>query len=411
MLRVLRWGTVVAIAAFALGGFAWAASSEKYELELVMPNATNLLEGSRVEVDGKPVGEVTGLEARDSKAVVTVSVDDEHAPMHAGTKAQVEWRGVLGERVIRLLPGPEGNPKIPPDSLVQAGSEQVELDQVLAALDRPTREHLKSTVQQLDHHLKDHPQDIQATLKTAGPAVQELGEVLKAVGQDGPAIQSLIRNLRTMMEPVAGRQAELEKIVHELTAATDTMSSEQEQLKQALGELPSTLDSAKRTMDGVPDAVDETAPLLRDLRPATQQLNSVSRNLSPLLRDLQPAIGDLRPTLNSTNELLQRTPDLLDSTHGTLPGVTHALDQLNPAVQFLRPYTPDLMGWLSNWSGAFANYDSQGHYFHGAVQVSPSVLDDNPGVNAGLKGGPNSRPAPGMASGQPWVDANGSSPR
>lgn len=264
MLRVVKWGAVVLMAAVAFGGAAWAASSDDYKMQLVMPNAANLLDGSRVEVDGMPVGEVTGLGARDNKALVTVSVDDEHAPLHAGTKAQVEWRGLLGERVIRLLPGPRSNSEIPSGGLVEAGSEQVEVEQVLAALDPPTRDHLKSTVQQLDHHLKDHPQDIKATLDTAGPAVQELGEVLKAVGQDGPAIQGLIRDLRTMMEPVAGRQAELEKIVHELTAATGTMSAEQQQLKRTLGELPSTLDSAKRTMDSVPGAVDETAPLLRD---------------------------------------------------------------------------------------------------------------------------------------------------
>ena len=411
MLRVVKWGAVVLIAAFALGGAAWAANSDDYKMQLVMPNAANLLNGSRVEVDGMPVGEVTGLGARDNKALVTVSVDDEHAPLHAGTKAQVEWRGLLGERVIRLLPGPRSNPEIPSGGLVEAGSEQVEVEQVLAALDPPTRDHLKSTVQQLDQQLKDHPQDIKATLDTAGPAVQELGEVLKAVGQDGPAIQNLIRDLRTMMEPVAGRQAELKKIVHELTAATGTMSGEQQQLKRTLGELPSTLDSAKRTMDGVPAAVDETAPLLRDLRPATHQLKSVSRNLSPLLRDLRPTMNELRPTLNSADQLLQRTPNLLDSAHGTVPGVTHALDQVNPAVKFLRPYTPDLVGWLSNWSGAFANYDSQGHYFHGIVQAGTNILDDNPGANVGLKGGPNARPAPGMASGHAWVDANGSTPR
>lgn len=411
---MFRAGKLVALAAVAtavVGGTAWAVENDDYELKLVMPNAANVLEGSRVEVDGSPVGSVTGLEARDNQALVTVSVDGDHAPLHSGSKAQVEWRGLLGERVIRLIPGPESNPEIPSGSLMEAGSEQVELDQVLAALDEPTRKHLNSTLQQLDQQLKDNPQDLRGALASAGPAVQELGEILKAVGQDGPAIQGLIRNLKTMMEPVAARHVELEKIVRDLNAATGEMSSEQTQLKRALSELPSTLDSAKRTMDGVPAAVDETVPLLRDLRPATQQLTSVSQNLSPLLSDLRPAISDLRPILNAADDLLQRTPALLDSAHTTVPGVNTALTQLNPAVQFLRPYTPDAMGWLSNWSAAFANYDSQGHYFHGLVQVGPNALDDNPGAAVGLKGGPNSRPAPGMASGQAWVDANGSAPR
>ncbi|GAB3688428.1 hypothetical protein GCM10027597_42550 [Saccharopolyspora tripterygii] len=411
MLRAVKWVAVAAVATAVVGGTAWAVENDDYELQLVMPNAANVLEGSRVEVDGMPFGKVTGLSARDNRALVTVSVDGDRAPLHAGSTAQVEWRGLLGERVIRLVPGPDGNPEIPSGSLLEAGSEQVELDQVLSALDEPTRQHLNSTVQQLDRNLKDHPQDLRATLASAGPAVQELGEILKAVGQDGPAIQSLIRNLKTMMEPVAARRTELEQIVRDLNSATGAMSAEQDELKRALSELPSTLNSAKRTMDGVPAAVDETAPLLEDLRPATQQLVSVSQNLSPMLADLRPAMNDLRPTLNAADDLLQRTPPLLDSAHTTVPGVNNALTQLNPAVQFLRPYTPDLMGWLSNWSAAFANYDSQGHYFHGLVQVGTNVVDDNPGAAVGLKGGPNSRPAPGMASGQAWVDANGSSPR
>lgn len=411
MVRAVKWLAGAAAAVLVVGGTVLASQNHDYELQLVMPNAANVLDGSRVEVGGQPVGAVTDLQARDNKAVVTVSVDGDHAPLHAGSKAQVQWRGLLGERVIELQPGPVSNPAIPSGSLMEGGSEQVELDQVLSALDPATRSHLNSTVQQLDGSLKSHPQDIRASLDTAGPAVQELGEVLKAVGQDGPAIQNLITNLKQTMQPVAARQAELEKVVHDLTSTTGAMAAEQSQLGQALGQLPSTLDSAKGTMDGVPRAVDNTTPLLQDLQPATRQLTSVSKNLNPLLADLRPAIGDLRPTVKSANNLLHRTPALLDTTHGTVPGVTQAVTQLNPAVKFLRPYTPDLTGWLSNWGAAFSNFDSQGHYFHGLVQAGTNVVDDNPGANAGLKGGPNSTPAPGMATGHGWVDANGSGPR
>lgn len=412
-MAVTKWligAAVLAVAAVG-GGYLLAAQQHGYEIQLVMPNAANLLDGSRVEIGGGEVGQVTGLGTRDGSALVTVSVDDAHAPLHAGSTAQVQWRGLLGERVVSLTPGPAANPAIPSGAMLPAGGEQVELDQVLAALDPQTRTHLNSVVQQLDQSLKTHPDDIKATLSTAGPAVDELGAVLKAVGQDGPAIQNLITDLRKLMDPVVARQQQVRQVIGNLTSATDTLAAEQSQLQQALGALPSTLDSAQRAVDRVPGAVDAAVPLLQDARPATKQLTSLAQNLSPLLTDLRPAIADLRPTLRSATTLLQTTPALLDSAHGVLPGVTQAVTQLNPAVAFLRPYTPDLTGWLANWGAAFANYDAQGHYFHGLVQVSTSILDDNPGVNAGLKGGPSSTPAPGMASGQPWADANGSAPR
>jgi phospholipid/cholesterol/gamma-HCH transport system substrate-binding protein len=385
--------------------------SADHQLQIVMPNAANLLDGSRVEINGAQVGDVTGLATRDGQAVVTVTVDQAHWPLHAGTGAQVQWRGLLGERVLELTPAAAKNPEIPSGGMITAGTEQVELDQVLAALDPATRAHLDSTVRQLDQSLKAHPDDVKNTLSAAGPAVAELGEVLKAVGQDGPAITNLIANLKQTMDPLAARQTKVKQIISDLDAATSSMAGEQAQLQQALSQLPATLGSAQKTMAGVPSAVDATVPLLKDLRPSTQQLTSVAKTLSPLLVDLRPTMADLRPTLDAAGTLLQYTPTLLDSAHAVLPGVTQAAAQLNPAVTFLRPYTPDIVGWLSNWGAAFANFDSQGHYFHGIVQVGTNILDDNPGVVVGLKGGPNSTPAPGMASGQGWTDANGSGPR
>jgi phospholipid/cholesterol/gamma-HCH transport system substrate-binding protein len=255
-------GAVVAVAAI-VGGYLLVAPRGGYHLRIVMPNAANLLNGSRVEIKGRPAGKVTRLETRDGKALVTVTVDGAHAPLHAGTTAQVQWRGVLGERVVELQPAASGNPVIPSGSMISAGSEQVELDQVLAALDPATRAHLDSTVQQLDQSLKSHSGDLRNTLRTAGPAVQELGAVLKAVGQDGPAIKNLIADLRKLMDPLAARHAKLRQTFDDLTTATSSLAAEQNQLRQALGELPSTLGTAKKTMDGVPAAVDSTVPLLR----------------------------------------------------------------------------------------------------------------------------------------------------
>jgi phospholipid/cholesterol/gamma-HCH transport system substrate-binding protein len=408
----LKWiAGLVAVAAVAAGAGLGLLRHADYEVELVMPDAANLLDNSRVEIAGNPVGSVTDLTTRDGQAVVTASLDGEQTPLHAGTTAQVQWRGVFGERVIELRPGPAANPSIPSGGMIAAGTEQVELDQVLAALDAPTRAHLDSTVRQLDASLRARPDRMRETLDTAGPAVRQLGAVLRAVGQDGPAIQALIKNLRNVTAPLADRRVELQRLVLDLSQAMGSMSSEQQSLRQALGKLPSTLDTARQTMDRVPGAVDNAVPLLRDIRPATRRLTSVSRNLAPLLSDTRPVIARLRPTLGSTSALLRQTPPLLDNAHAVLPDIRQAATQLNPAVKFLRPYTPDAMGWISNWSGAFANYDAQGHYWHGLMQVGPSALDDNPGVNVGMKGGPNARPAPGIATGQGWVDANGSGQR
>ncbi len=53
---------------------------------------------------------------------------------------------MLGERYVNLVPGPNTNAALPDGAMFEAQSQQVEADQVLAALDVPTRARLSSMI-------------------------------------------------------------------------------------------------------------------------------------------------------------------------------------------------------------------------------------------------------------------------
>jgi phospholipid/cholesterol/gamma-HCH transport system substrate-binding protein len=186
----------------------------------------------------------------------------------------------------------------------------------------------------------------------------------------------------------------------------DQVVAQREALGGTLTELPGTLRQARTTLDSVPGTVDEVTPLLDALAPATERLPGVASDLRPLLSDLRPAIAELRPTLDAASELLQVTPGLLDSGTATVPELKETFSGLTPALDFLRPYTPELAGFLTNWNSANANFDRNGHYARiyvtaGAenVQVNPGVLP--PGTTKNLI------PLPGELVDQPWTDAFG----
>lgn len=412
MTRARRWLTA-SVAAISVGVTACTAlagdSARGYGLRLVLSNAAELAPGSPVLVNGRPAGKISTLGTKDGKAVVDVTLSAADAPMHSGTTAVVRWKAVLGERYVELVPGPAANATIPSGGMVPVSQDQVDVDQVLAALDPPTRAHLTSMVQQLDATLKQRPEDLKGFLRTAGPAVDALGQVLKGVGDDGHAIRKLVTDLHTMVGPLASRQGQLQQVVGDVTNLTTQVAPQQQQLRDALAALPPTLSQAKSTLDKVPGTVENATPLLADLRPATAQLGEVSKNLSPFLSDLRPAVAQLRPTLSAASELLKNTPQLLDSAHAVVPDLNSVVERLNPAVNFLRPYTPDLAGWLANWGSAFGYYDSQGHYAGAVIRAGVASLDENPGLP--LTVNTNPAPAPGTASGQPWTDAQGSGMR
>ncbi|WP_245818890.1 MlaD family protein [Haloechinothrix alba] len=394
--------TVALLLAAGAGLVAFGAKS--YEVQVLMPTADGTFVGGQVVLRGQEVGEITELGTQGDKALITATVDEEHAPLPAGTTARVSWESLLGTRVLELLPGQQKNPALRSGSMIESNIERVELDDVLAMLDEPTRDRVQGLVKQLNQTLQGREKEVGDTLNTAGPAVQAVGEVMRAVGEDGPAIRNLVKRLHAMTSELAPRRSELEQTVQNLGRLTSATAGKQEQLRTALAELPSTVREATTTLDRVPRTVDATVPLLRDLRPAAERLPSVARNLSPVLAELRPTLGDLKPTLASANSLLRYTPGLLDATHATLPGVDDAVTTLQPAVAFLRPYAPELTGWLTNWASVFANQNSSGNI--GRILVSLSGTSLNNGVlPPGMKQDPE--PAPGSIAGQPWVDANG----
>lgn len=383
------------------------AADDDYTLAVVLPAATNLVPGSEVEIHGASAGRVKSLETRDGKAVVTVALTDDYAPLHDGTTARVSYKALLGERILELMPGKSEANTLRNGALVEGAVDRVELDQVLAALDKPTRLRLQSLLDRLSGTLDGKEDDVRSTLQTLGPAVQALGQVLEAVGTDGPSIRKLVTRLSHLVTTLDQHDSDVRSTVSGLTKATRTIAANREQLGKALADLPETLRTARATLGDVPDTVDKAGPLLRALQPGVAQLPGVSQQLEPVLRDLRPTIAALRPTLSSVRTLLGATPRLLDGADSVLPHVDQVLGDAGPALTYLRPYTPELMGWLSNWGSAAANYDSNGHYLRAFIEEGGTSLVNNPGV---LPPGVTQHLTrlPGESEGQPWTDAHGS---
>lgn len=401
---------LLAVGALALGALTFTMKDDGYHLDVVMPAASNLVPGSVVQINGAPAGKVSSLEARDGKAVIGLDVDDEFAPLHDGTTVRISWKATLGERIVDLAPGPDTNPELPDGSMIEGTVDRVELDQVLAALDAPTRAHLQSLLSRLDATLSGSEGDLRSTLQSAGPAVQALGEVLRGVGDDGPSIRSLVVRLRELTSAVASRRSDLSGSVDRMASAVQVIAAQRVALRQLLAELPPTLDTANVTLGKVPSTVDAVVPLLDALQPATAKLPGVAHELSPLLRDLRPTVTELRPTLTALDQLLGGTPRLFRGLSSVAPQVGSAGQTLSPMLAYLRPYTPELAGWLSNWGSAAANYDANGHYLRAFGQEGSTSLNHNPGVLPPGITRHRSR-IPGEAEGQPWVDANGSEMR
>lgn len=399
-------GILLAILALILLIAYRAIPENKYTLTLVMPSADQSFVGGQVLIKGQPVGQVDSIGVKDNQALVKVSIDSKFAPLPSGTKATITWQSVLGARVISLTPGKATNPSLPSGYTLTGNTEAVDVDDLFAALDAPTRAHLRTMLGQLNNLLSGskNQQNLNVTLREAGPTFQAIGQLVQSVGEDGPAIKQLITQLHGVTATVAGRDSNLVNTINQLNQLTTAVAARQQQLSQTIAELPSTISNATSALNNVSGPVTSTRALLRTLTPATAQLPTIARLANPVLTDAQPALALLPSTLKSADQLLQKTPSLVSDVDATLPTVTSALTTANPMVAFLRPYTPELVGWLSNWNGVFGSMDGSGHYARALITTSASSLDELTSVPPGM--GQTGRPQPGSLVA--WTDAAGS---
>lgn len=415
-LRSVRLSWIVAVAAavavVALGASWLFGGDDAYAVDVAMPDAANLAGGGRVTIDGFDVGSIEGIEVRDGQALVRASVDDEHAPLPVGTTASIEYRALLGERVLVLHVPESAPPATIPDGGLITGAARVDLDQLLAALDEPTRAQISSLVPQSAALLDGREGDINASLVAAGPTVDALGEVLAAIGQDGPLLAQLLDDLQAIGATVTERRADVDATVGGLTDAIEAAANRRSELGTALEDLDDTAATATDVLERVPGTVDAVDPLLTELRPVVDQLPGVAADLRPLLADLRPAVGQLEPALANLGIVLEQAPALLDLSSSFLPTLAGGVDDLAPAVDFLRPYAPELVGWISNWGGAAAGYDANGHYLRINVKygstsavIVPGELGPFLGDIPGLGADPYREP--GTIVDEPWTDANG----
>ncbi len=367
-----------------------------YTVTIVFPAATNLNTGGLVEINGFPVGNVKHLGVNNGQAMVQVGLTSKNVPLHDGTTASILYQSLLGERYVSLIPGPKKNPVIPSGHMIINNQSntvvpRVEIDQIVSQLDPATRTRLTALVPQLrDVFSGANTQNAQQTLQTAEPTVKALAQVLDAVGADGQTLHQLVTDMAGLSTRLVNRQGDLVNTVQGLDRSMGAVAQQTGALSQGINQLPSTLTQAQSTLDQVPGTTTAVLPLLSDLKTTSADLPAFSAKLQPVLTTLQPVSKNLVPTFLGLDNLLHYTPALNNSVIGTVPQVTQAATEAEPAVNFLRPYTPELAAFLTNWGNTFSTYDTTGHLGPVDAVAGPASLDLNslvPGVKLTGPGG------------------------
>jgi phospholipid/cholesterol/gamma-HCH transport system substrate-binding protein len=377
MIALLALVAAAVLAALLLLGRGGGGYTVKADFE----NASQLVKGNLVQVSGQAVGKVKSIDLTpDGQAQVVMAINDDYAPLRRGTKAivrQASLSGIANRYVDLTLPG-HGAPAIPDGGTIgqDATTSAVDLDELFDTLDPPTRKDLQAVIKGSAAQYKGKGEQMNAGLLYLNPALAASSRLFRELNRDTPLLRRFIVASSQLVTDVAERRDDVAGLVDHLATTTTAIGDEQSALAESIGRLPDFMRRADTTFLNLRAALDDLDPLVEDSKPVAKKLRPFMAELRPLARDARPTLRDLADVLrrpgadNDLVELNRLQPPLRDATvrdvqangkrrEGAFPAAARAMRAYVPELAAIRPYTPDVVGWMDDFSHS-GIYDALG---------------------------------------------------
>jgi phospholipid/cholesterol/gamma-HCH transport system substrate-binding protein len=297
----------------------------------------------------------------------------------------------------------------------------VQLDEVLASLDRDTRDYLRLLLAGAGEGLEDAGDDLAATFKRFEPGAEYARKMTAKLIERRGNIRRSIHNLRLLVEAVGEKDDQLTQLIDSSNTVFRSFANQDVNIRNALDQLPPTLEVTNRALTKTERLANTLGPTLQSLRPTARALGPTLRRIrpflttsTPIIRDqLRPFARDALPTVESLRPaargLASVTPDLVD----TLEVLNYLFNELA-----FNPPGPAEEGYLfwASWANhlgslIFSTQDAHGPIRRGTIllscttaQVLNTIIASDPrlGTIAQLSGLPQSSdicPASSQAGG------------
>ena len=226
------------------------------------------------------------------------------------------------------------------------------------------------------------------------PALSTGSRLFEQLTRDEPLLRRFLVDSSTLVHALAERRGDLTGVVSNLNATFGALGSQQASLADSVERLPPFLRRANTTFVNLRATLDDVDPLVNAAKPVATRLGPFLNEARVFARYGEPTIRDLSETIRSPGgnndliDLINSFPPLtrvaLDTQQvngaqrlGAFPQTTAALDAAKPTIAFARPYTPDFVGWLDDFSNT-GGYDALGGFSRAWINLSELLYGPGP---------------------------------
>jgi phospholipid/cholesterol/gamma-HCH transport system substrate-binding protein len=371
-----------------------------YRVTAEFVNAGQLVKGNEVKAGGVAVGSVKDIDVtQDGRAKVTFSIDeDDYQPLREGTRVMIKQASLSGiaNRYVDLQLGPADGDEIEDGGVIGTDdtATAVELDQVFDLFDERTRTGLQDFFKGSASMLHGRAKELRRGVHYLNPALSTGARLFQELTRDEALLERFLVDSGTLVNALADRRDDLTGVVGNLNATFGALGRQQDALAESVERLPPFMRRANTTFVNLRTALDDVDPFVDAAKPAVRRLGPFLDQARLFVRDGEPTIRDLSRTIaqpgetNDLIELIRSFPPLAEEAlddrrvngatrRGAFPETTDALEAAAPTIAFGRPYTPDFVGWMDDFSTT-GGYDALGGYSRAWINLSEILYGPGP---------------------------------
>jgi phospholipid/cholesterol/gamma-HCH transport system substrate-binding protein len=304
---------VLTMIVYASFGGALPFTPDGYRLTVPLTSASNLVQGSNVEVAGVTIGKVVNVRRNGNGALATLQIQPPYTPLHVQARAIARTKTLLGEAFIEIAPGPRSAAPIPDGGRLASSHvlRQVQLDQFLQTFGPRTRQRMRQLFSGLSTALAGQGQALNNSLGWAAPLSSNLDDVLRTVDGQRADVQGLIASSANVMQAIGSRQGVLRSAV---TAGNDVLTV-----------------TAQRNR-ALAAVVRATAPFLGQLRATSNTISADSPTLNAAVRELLPVAPLVAPAIGEITSAAPQFRSLFRGLPATIRAGDHGLPALSAMI-------------------------------------------------------------------------------
>jgi ABC-type transporter Mla subunit MlaD len=372
-----------ALVAIVLLALSAGGSNGTYTVRAIFDDAGNIIPGEDVKIDGVKVGTVGSVTPTpQAKAAVVLHISKPgFQDFRADASCTVRPQALIGEKYVDCLPTQprvEGTPLPPPLSRIPSGQEgegerllpvqndhsPVDVD-LLGDISRlPERQRLTIILNELGAGLAGRGSDLNAVIRRANPALQELDKVLGILASENRVLAKLAVDSDKALAPFAAVRGRVADFIVQSNKVAQASAAHRGALARNLADFPPFLEQLGPAMERLGRFADQTTPAFRDLGVAAPGINQAfthlpafSNSSSKFFQNLGKTSKLSGPALVATQPLLNRLQALGNAAKPFTGNLAELLTSLRDTGGLER-----ILDFIFLGTGSANGYDALGHF-------------------------------------------------